>query len=76
VILRDLLNGQPPDVVAAVLELESRGLTFCVHFGYSNAISRLRSMDEACSAGHLYEWLRDECGILTVGSGKPRGGAA
>ena len=41
----------------AITELELRGFRFCVHFGYENAISYLREMDDAFDDGRLYEYL-------------------
>lgn len=63
--LHFLLSTQPHEVQAAAAELQSRGLMFCGHFGYANAVQRLREMNDAFEAGTLYEWLRDTCGIVT-----------
>jgi len=71
--IMSLCDGQPPEVINAVIELESRGLSFCGHFGYQNALALLHEMDEAFDSGLLYEFLRDRFGILTqpLGQVKP-----
>lgn len=48
---------------AACLELESRGLSFCTHFGYENAEDILYAMDVAFQLGILYEWMSAQFGI-------------
>lgn len=47
----------------AINELERRGFSFCVHFGYENAADILRSMDIAFHGGFLYEYLQKRHGI-------------
>lgn len=54
---------------AAMTELDRRGLQFLVHFGTKNAVERLLAMDRAFLNGTLYEWLRDDAGIVTSESG-------
>lgn len=48
---------------AACLKLESRGLSFCAHFGYENAEDILLAMDVAVQGGFLYEWMDSQFGI-------------
>ena len=49
----------------AMDELENRGLYFCAHFGTENACDILESMDHAFAMGRLYEWMREQLGIVT-----------
>jgi hypothetical protein len=63
-LLENIISAQPPEVQAAIQELEDRGLSFCSHFGYENAVALLKEMDEAFASGSLYEWLRCRCGIV------------
>lgn len=62
-LMENLIEQQPPPVRAAIRELQSRGLAFCGHFGYDNAVERLAGMNRAFAEGRLYEWLRDACGV-------------
>lgn len=50
---------------AAMDELEKRGLYFCAHFGTDNACDILAGMNRAMELGVLYEWMREQLGILT-----------
>lgn len=59
----ELISKQPPEVQSAIRELESRGLSFCGHFGYQNAVAILCEMNAAFYSGELYEWMRRTFGI-------------
>lgn len=56
----------PPDVTTEQLEamkiLDERGLEFCVHFGYKNAVEVLWAMDVAMLENRLYEWMLKQLG--------------
>ena len=49
----------------AMDELEERGLYFCGHFGIDNACDVLEGMNHAFAMGILYEWMREQLGIVT-----------
>lgn len=53
----------PGTANVAMDELESRGLTFCSHFGYENAVAILADMNRACDEGVLYEWMDRTLGV-------------
>lgn len=53
-----------PEQRAAILELESRGLMFCAHFGIENAEDVLYHMNVACELGCLCEWMQRRLGIV------------
>ena len=46
----------------AMKVLDERGLKFCVHFGYGNAATVLREMDEAIEAGNLFDYMAYQLG--------------
>jgi hypothetical protein len=52
-----------PEVDYACRTLESRGLSFCIHFGTENASDLLADMNRAFDLGVLYEWMRNRCGV-------------
>jgi len=64
-LFENLISSQPFKVSEAIRVLQSRGLMFCGHFGYENAIDRLADMNQAFAEGRLYEWLKDVCGVRT-----------
>lgn len=47
-----------PKQVRAGRELRKRGFVFGTHFGYDNAVERLKAMRQAERDGRLYEHLR------------------
>ena len=57
-VLDEIYRAQPKEIQAAIDELESRGLSWCGHFGYANAECVLVDMNEAFEAGRLYEYMR------------------
>ena len=52
-----------PEQRAAILELESRGLALCYHFGYLNAQEVLEDMNRSFDLGILDEWMTRRVGI-------------
>jgi hypothetical protein len=65
-LIRDLIAQQPVGVQSAIRELQHRGLSFCGHFGYQNAVDRLAEMNRAFAEGRLYEWMRDTLGVISA----------
>lgn len=62
-LMQALKAKADPVNAPAIIELESRGLQFCVHFGYANAADVLRGMDRAIALGGLYEWMNGRLGM-------------
>ena len=63
-VVEDIIKKQPKPVQAAIRELEERGLSFCVHFGYDTAIAVKAALDKAFREGRLYEHLAKFHGIV------------
>lgn len=61
----ELVEGVSNETMIAMRELESRGLSFCSHFGRDNAVDILDGMNRAMELGVLYEWMAGRLGVCT-----------
>lgn len=62
--MRDLMDKHADaENRAAMIELENRGFTALVHFGFANAAARLQAIDQAMKEGRLYEHMKMTYGI-------------
>lgn len=61
--LFDEQREKNPEAYEAMCILRERGLGFCTHFGYANAVDLLAEMNAACEAGTLYDWMAKRCGL-------------
>lgn len=54
-----------PEKAAAMDELEARGLGFMQHFGTESAVDVLQGINMAMDAGVLYQWMKEQLGVVT-----------